>query len=258
MIILRKHFSEESSNKEKEIKDRNRASSLALGAMAGKIAGHGGKWISNYWMDEMHPEENEKIYNKLKKHAKGKGIEVKELKSTLFNGANLKKKKVTVGGKSATALAHELGHVEHLKDGAGGKFGKFVHKLYKPSRIASNGLVSLANGIDSGMRAERDKRKGIKESKLNRHKSWALPVAASVPYLISESVASRHGLKLLKNAGASKGFMRSAKTNMALAGSTYLAGTLSGAATGEIGRHYGRKLERKRQEFINKNKDKKT
>lgn len=50
--------------------------------------------------------------------------------------------------------------------------------------------------------------KGEKESKLSRHSGWASGLAVQSPGLVSEAMASKHGLDLMKKAGASKKLMK--------------------------------------------------
>ena len=253
MIVLR-NFSENSEKNEKKKKKRvgkvltNITPALARGGIYLGTVSNNVKATS-----EESPlfAENKSLRNKLKVEAEGRGIKIKDIENSIGSRVFLKDKRVEAG-KSASALAHELGHLESAEKG---KIGKIAHKLIVPSKILSHSLVGMANGIDSGIRAERNKREGKKESKLNRHKSWALPVAASVPLLVTEGAASKRGYQMLKKAGASKPYLKNAKTGLALAGSSYIVGTANRALTGEGGRQLGKWAERKRYEFINKNKD---
>jgi len=251
MIVLR-NFSENSEENDKKKKKQ------IYRAATGTTLLRGGIYLGNVSNDvkatsEKSPlfAENKLLRDKLKAGAEGRGIKIKDIENSIGSRAFLKDKRVEAG-KAASALAHELGHLESAEKG---KIGKVAHKLIVPSKILSHSLVGMANGIDSGMRAERNKREGKKESKLNRHKSWALPVAASVPLLVTEGAASKRGYQMLKKAGASKPYLKNAKTGLALAGSSYVVGTASRALAGESGRYIGKWAERKRYKLMNKDKD---
>lgn len=251
MIVLR-NFSENSEENDKKKEKQVYKAATGTTLIRGGI--YLGSVLNNVKAtSEKSPlfAENKSLRDKLKAEAEGRGIKIKDIENSINSRVFLKDKKVEAG-KAASALAHELGHLESAEKG---KIGKVAHRLIVPSKILSHSLVGMANGIDSGMRAERNKREGKKESKLNRHKSWALPVAASVPLLIAEGAASKRGYQMLKRAGASESYLKNAKTGLALAGSSYVAGTAGRALTGEGGRYLGKWAERKRYKFMNKDKD---
>lgn len=139
-----------------------------------------------------------------------------------------------------SALAHELGHASHYKNRDGGFIGKAAHKVVGISKGSIPKLAGLTTGIASGIRAEKAKQKGEKESKLNRLAPVTVPLALSAPLLIAEGAASKKGLKLLKESGASDALMKDAKGRLGAAYSTYLAKAGKNALSGEVGRVIGK------------------
>lgn len=169
-----------------------------------------------------------------------------------------KQSKDNLGDHVAT-LAHELGHSQYVrKEGSGGKIGKAAHKVYvnRPGIfIIKNGkTISFVNGIHSGIKAEKAKQEGKKESKWNRAKSIAVPLAITAPMLVSEAAASKKGIELLKNSGASKELLKESKKRLAEAYGTYLTKAGNDVISGEIGRVVGRTVARKKYNKAKKDK----
>lgn len=145
------------------------------------------------------------------------------------------------GLKNADSLSHELGHSIYSRSGRkGGIIGKTAHKIYHSPIGKGIGIVNVVNGFDSGVKAEKAKLEGKKESKLNRARSIAVPLALSAPMLVSEGAASAKGLKLLKQSGASKKLMNEAKKNLATAYGTYVIRAGRDTAFGETSRLAGK------------------
>ena len=141
-------------------------------------------------------------------------------------------------GKIAHNLRDEVGEFES-------KLGKGVYKktgikLYDTH--ISNGL-GITSGLLSGIKAGRDEKKGKKESVLNKLAPYAVPLAYKSPTLVSEFEASRQGMKLLKQAGASKGYRKAAGKTMGAAFGTY-ASTLAAYGARQVGKVIGRRTVR--------------
>lgn len=145
------------------------------------------------------------------------------------------------GFKNASALSHELGHSIYSKPGRkGGIIGKTAHKIYHSPVGNGIGIVNVVNGFNSGVKAEKAKLEGKKESKLNRARSIAVPLALSAPMLISEGAASVKGLKLLKQSGASKKLMQESKRQLATAFGSYAMRAGGDVVMGEASRLAGK------------------
>lgn len=142
-------------------------------------------------------------------------------------------------------LAHELGHSSYIrKDGTGGKIGRTAHKIYH-SRVGSliksgTPIASFINGIHSGIKEEKAIQEGKKASKWNRSKTYIVPLAMSAPMLVSEAAASKKGLELLKNSGASRELLKESKKSLAKTYGTYLARAGRSVISGEAGRMLGK------------------
>lgn len=203
---------------------------------------------------------------------------IKDAKSIL-NSKDL----INIGDKnrneSGAFLAHELGHSMHKNGRGGSKIGKIAHNLrdevgefesklskgvYKKTGIKlydthiSNGL-GITSGLLSGIKAGRDEKKGKKESVLNKLAPYAVPLAYKSPTLVSEFEASRQGMKLLKQAGASKGYRKAAGKTLGAAFGTY-ASTLAApllAAYGarQVGKVVGRNTVRNNKKKDDNTKD---
>ena len=273
MIILRKYFSKKDKGGGKKDKDNLKDGLVGMTLTGAGILGN--KSLSNKMEKQLEIEPDAKkleIYKKLKESAEKRGANVND-RTTLLNMTGPAYDSVNDvaymnGKKHADYLSHELGHRHYNKEKAktiGDKIGKAAHKLYKWTGSGRNpGLitpvVSLANGIHSGVIKAKKEAKGEKESKFNRHKTWAVPLALSAPVLISEGMASKHGIKLLKESGAGKEAIKEAKKRLGKAFGTYATGALSAVGLGELSRAvYGKnqaKIEHGKK-VMNKGKDKK-
>ena len=166
---------------------------------------------------------------------------------------------------SSIDLAHELGHSKHFHERDGSKVGKIAHKLNFSQRNLENKLLKKVNdskfmndknitlnsshiqkgigatsGLLSGIHSGRKKAKGEKENIADKT-SWAIPTLAyKAPEMIKEAEASRQGLKMLKEAGASKKFMRRSAKNLAMAHGTYGSGLIYPLAIAYGGRQAGK------------------
>lgn len=163
----------------------------------------------------------------------------------------------------ADVLAHEFGHSLHYQGRDGSKLGKASHKLLPASallyRTQISPYISGGAGFISGIKAEKAKEKGKKESFLNKIVPVAAPIAMAAPSLVSEALASKRGLKELKDAGASAEYLKSAKKNLATAYSTYTVPLLRNVGAGLLGRVAGRGTRKAYtgiKEALDKNKKK--
>lgn len=161
-------------------------------------------------------------------------------------GKDIKNKKDLIllgedGFGDSVALSHELGHSQHTTGlgRSGSKVGKVAHKLYQPSKKLS-GPVGIVAGFHSGVQAEKAKQEGRKESKLNRALPIVTPIVMSAPVLVSEGLASKKGIELLKKSGASKELVNEAKKKLIAAGGTYAAQTGGKVVSSEAARLVGK------------------
>lgn len=116
--------------------------------------------------------------------------------------------------------------------------------------------VGLIAGIKSGKKAAEKEAAGEKESKLSRHSGWASGLAVQTPGLASEAIASKHGLDLMKKAGASKNLMKASRRNLATAFGTYAGLAATNAGLSEVARGIAyRKKKKKLEKEKNKKKD---
>ena len=277
MIILRqKNYS---SSKEKEDEEKNKKSKrrgrLATAGAIGAIVGGealGTKYalkegvldnIDEDMADELRKRlkikkreqtpEDSKLFRKLAKKAKNKGIKTSDYSPV---GPAYDPKTDTVMGlgskKGADLLSHELGHRHYFKDKDAGKVSKAAHKIYeKTGGSLVNGYIAPAAtgvtaGIITGKRKARKEDKGEKESIVNKHASWVAPIIASSPMLISEAAASRHGIKSLKEAGASKEYIKGARKSLGTAFGIYATKALAGAGIGAATKHAAYRKEKRK------------
>lgn len=183
------------------------------------------------------------------------------------------------GNTSSIDLAHELGHSKHYHGRDGSKIGKISHKLNKSRKKLEHKLLKKANdsklltnknitldhkdvgkgigatsGLLSGIHSGRKKAKGEKEN-IAEKTSWAVPALAyKTPELIQEAEASRQGLKIMKEAGASKKFLRKSAKRLAVAHGTYGSSLIYPLAVAYGGRQAGKIIG---GATVKKNKDKK-
>ncbi len=163
---------------------------------------------------------------------------------------------VEAGVKNKAAiLAHELGHSKHYYGRDGSKIGKLAHKLMDKQfdLDVKTGLsydsvqhgLGVIGGFASGIKAGRDKKKGKKESILNKVGYTAVPIAYHTPTLVSEFEASRQGLKMLKKAGASKAYQGLARKNLGVYLGSYVSRLatpiLAGYGARQVGKIIGRR-----------------
>ena len=183
--------------------------------------------------------------------------------STIYhsNGKKISHVGIFTGEKApASALAHELGHAEYMGyKGKGGKVGRFLHKISPrmdelPNSLGAN-TAHFINGLHSGYVKEKNKDKGKKTNIITKYKSVAAPLLLSVPTLATEAMASKKGMKLLREHGASKKYLKEARKHMGSAYNTYLlkqsiplASSVGGEITGRGIRKVGNLLRDKNKE----------
>lgn len=186
---------------------------------------------------------NSEVYSKLEKLAKKKGVvAIKDL-PTGGPGFSSKAKMISMAGsRNVASLAHELGHADYHLNKDSGKIGRAAHKAYVKtggSRLNVKRLqprLAAVAGAMSGERAAKLEAEGKKQSKLERHADWAIPAVLSAPVLVSEGLASRKGLKFLKNSGASKELRKAARKDLVGAWGTYAGAGAINAGIGELSR----------------------
>lgn len=175
------------------------------------------------------------------------------------------KDSINLSERNAFTLAHELGHSEHFHDRGGSKVGKEAHKLKRridklsrsinpilgksKHRLANS--AGLTSGLASGINAGRKEAKGEKEGIVSKASILA-PLAIKTPQLASEFEASRQGMKLLKNAGASKKYRRVAGKSLGASFGTYAINTISpmllGYGARQLGKEIGRRTVKERKD----------
>ena len=169
------------------------------------------------------------------------------------------------GYRSASSLAHELGHSQHFHGRPGSMIGKLAHKIGNIQKNAvgklnevsakkgirvtndkTNKAVGVIAGLASGINAGKKEREGKKEGMLSKTAWITAPTAFVSPTLIAEGEASRQGLKMLKKAGASKAYMGVARKHLGHAFGTYAASVVAPLAMGygarQIGKVIGKKI----------------
>lgn len=262
MIIKRKLF----SKKKEENKNSNDTSSRAKGTALylGGIAGGQGiaaPIVMKHMYDEPS-EESAKIAEKLKRLASRRGHEIDNITYTGAGPAYQNNKIYTSGTKAADILSHEMGHAHYDKrkvKSVSDAIGKIAHKAYLKTGGMLNHTVlaptaGIIAGVRSGKKAAEKEAAGEKESKLSRHSGWASGLAVQSPGLISEAIASKHGLDLMKKAGASKKLMKASRKNLGAAFGTYAGVAITNAGMSELARGIA---YRKKKKKLEKEKDKK-
>lgn len=217
MIIKRKLFSKKEENKNSnDTSSKAKGTALYLGGVAGQ--GIASPIIMKHMQDEPS-EESAKIAEKLKRLASRRGHKVDNITYTGMGPAYQNNKIYTSGTKAADVLSHEMGHAHYDKrkvKSVSDAIGKVAHKAYLKTGGMLNHTVlaptaGIIAGVRSGKKAAEKEAAGEKESKLSRHSGWASGLAVQSPGLVSEAMASKHGLDLMKKAGASKKLMKASR-----------------------------------------------
>lgn len=210
-----------------------------------------------------------KKLNEMRKQGKGKQADMIEKELNRRSGGvykHLGDDKVVLGKGSlsqADVLSHEIGHAQYMKKGRSKNIiAKGAHKTYVPSKILSTtipgGVISAANGFASGVKSEKAKQEGKKESTWNKVRHVAVPAAMAAPMLVAEAAASRKGLKMMKEAGASKELMKQSKKRLGSAFGTYASMSALNGVAGVSGRLAGKgyakrkKKEEEELEFLSR------
>ena len=164
------------------------------------------------------------------------------------------------GKKSdADVLAHELGHTQFTHRKRSKNFiAKAAHEISGLSRLGTSNKANVlyaASGFKNGLKSAKAKAEGKKEKTWDKIKSVAVPALVSAPMLITEASATGKGLKMLKNAGASKESMKQAKKALGAALGAYALQAGGSIASGYAGRLIGKAVGKKK--YKNKNKEEK-
>ena len=124
------------------------------------------------------------------------------------------------GGGTPEVLAHELGHREFGKTTA----GKVFQNPYAYG-IGTNPVLGMAAGglagYAEGTRKAKQKARGEKSTKIPY--GALAPLALAAPMLISEGMASRNAMKMLRESGASGAQLSKARGTLGKAFATYLS-----------------------------------
>jgi hypothetical protein len=242
---------------------KNIAAGISLGVLSNKMApAFRNKLIENTMSSYNTSDEDEQIRESLLKKAEDQGITVTRDPYYDNSAYDPGTDSMIIGGDDESVLnspgviAHELGHAQYMSsDGSRSNdfIAKGAHKLYHVGDVASSGLgiaASALHGYHSGIKSEKDKEKGKKETAWNKVRSVAVPGVLVAPQLIAEGSASVKGLKMMKEAGASKELINDAKGDLASAFGTYAAHAVLPVAAGYAGRLVGKgvaRLKRKRK-----------
>ena len=148
--------------------------------------------------------------------------------------------------KDTPVLAHELGHAERAARGS--LFHDLQDKLRKSKLQKNAGAIGLASGFASGY----NQTKNDDDSTIRKAEAYIPAVAINAPVLIEEADASRRGLRLMKNAGASKTQLRRGRKSLAYAFGTYAIRPAAQIAMTGVGRVAGKVAGR-----LSKNKENK-
>ena len=260
MIIKRKLFSKKEENKNSnDTSSKAKGTALYLGGVAGQ--GIASPIIMKHMQDEPS-EESAKIAEKLKRLASRRGHKVDNITYTGMGPAYQNNKIYTSGTKAADVLSHEMGHAHYDKrkvKSVSDAIGKVAHKAYLKTGGMLNHTVlaptaGIIAGVRSGKKAAEKEAAGEKESKLSRHSGWASGLAVQSPGLVSEAMASKHGLDLMKKAGASKKLMKASRKNLGVTLGTYAGVAVTNAGMSELARGIA---YRKKKKKLEKEKDKK-
>lgn len=132
-------------------------------------------------------------------------------------------------------LSHELGH-RHYIAGEGKGIGKLAHKVALPATMLST-VSGIGLGIHSGLKS------GENESLWNKTKHIIVPTMLGAPLLAAEGFASHKGIKLLKEAGASKEQLKSAKKQLGSSLGTYAGHTAANVGLAMLARQAGKGIK---------------
>ena len=168
---------------------------------------------------------------------------------------------ITGKGRNSDAdvLAHELGHTQFTHRKRSKNFiAKAAHEISGLSKLGTSNKANVlyaASGFKNGLKSAKAKAEGKKEKTWDKIKSVAVPALVSAPLLITEASATGKGLKMLKNAGASKESMKQAKKALGAALGVYALQAGGSIASGYAGRLIGKAVGKKK--YKNKNKEEK-
>ena len=149
--------------------------------------------------------------------------------------------------KDTSTLAHELGHAERAARGS--LFNDLQRKL-RGSKLQKNiGAIGLASGFASGY----NQTKNDDNSTIKKVGAYVPVVAINAPVLIEEADASRRGLRLMKNAGASKTQLGRSRKSLAYALGSYAIRPAAQIAMTGVGRVAGKVAGRLSKKNNNEN-----
>lgn len=249
MIVLRnKSFSE----KEKEDIEGN------AGKMALSAVGIGaGTQIADTLMEKsakrssMKFEDHEDLINKM---IKDKNVKIDKSKE-LYPGTAYMKHHPQTGeiidtinigdyANGPDAIAHELGHRHYKLNPKSGKIGKYAHKVGE--RIGDLDMLSTVGlGIASGInKAKKEILEGKKETTAEKVVPHIVTGSFLLPTLIAEGAASKRGLKILKQSGASKEIINKAKRDLFRNWGSYAAGIPGNMAVQELTKSIAYKIKK--------------
>lgn len=264
MIILRQKYY---SKKDKDKSEKDKAKKVGTGLVVGGIGMNtlhsimSKKHSSDLENKEKYADESKRLSEKLKQDAKDRGVKIHETKvdnrGPFYNMID-----DTVylnGSKDSASLSHELGHRHYTKEKSG-KVGNIAHKGYKYTggalaHMAISPVAAHFAGKASGKSKARKEEAGEKENKVGKAAPIAAPLLVSTPGLVSEAAASRKGLKMLKESGASKEMMKKSNKALGHAFGTYAALNAANVGVGLLSKSKAYKKEKARIEKEKKKSD---
>ena len=240
---LREELIKKAKKQGTRIINTNAENSLAVGTPEGKVIRKALAKLA---------KKNRKAYETVKDAARYSGMDG-ALEHTGKDRIILGKGRLS----EADVLSHELGHTQFLEKGRSKDvIAKTAHRLNTVSKMGTTGsdpkkyLTRSAfygtHGYIEGLEAAKMESEGKKESFGHRIKAAGLPALVAAPMLIAEGAATGKGLKLLKQAGASKRAMKTARKSLGNAYGTYASLAAGNVVAGEGGRLVGKAVGKKR------------
>lgn len=155
-----------------------------------------------------------------------------------------------MGSKNdVSTLAHEIGHSQH-SHGRAGKFWGANRRLDQMTRNTATQKYAGGVGLLTGFASGYNQTKNDDDSKVKKLAAYT-PTMINAPMILEEADASRRGLKLMRNAGASKAQLMAGRKSLGLALGTYMIRPAAQIGMTAVGRVAGKtvgKMAKKKEE----------
>lgn len=232
----------------------------AIGMTANGITGY--KFLFG---DKINSKDKKEISEKLLQKARKQGIKIgktNELSDFYVPGKDIIALR-DLKDVDPSALSHELGHAQYMKSGRSKNIiGKAAHSkiaqrisrpfIEQPGKAA---VMSASIGTISGIANAKKKAEGKELNLWDKTRAVALPALLASPTLISEAAASRKGIKMLKEAGASKELINQSKKKLRHAFGTYASQASIPIMAGGVGEYAARKSTKVASKSRNSDKE---